>query len=236
MWRIDKNKIFEENKIWHILAVRFRLDKSSHPFIPRTELITWQTASTNFFTTMKNMCTIAWNYFHPNLYDHLLCDHHPRHSQEKEVRRWRRRGVTFLIYGRKKCIVIKTGAAIVLSPSSCKSQSQQLIKEKRILMTKKLKTKNPGNNKSRSTHLKAHKNLHFKSSQCKCVFIYSLWKHQRFCLIWILKVPFTSHFCPSCKNQPHWHQLNETSISSESLKTRRLLWILWVSSQWNSFD
>lgn len=147
--------------------MRFRLDKSSHPFIPRTELITWQTASTNFLSTMKNTCRIAWNYFHPNLYDHLLCDRLIlviSKTGSSSVRRRRRRGVTFLIYGRKKCIVIKTGAAIVLSPSSCKSQSQQLIKEKRILMTKKLKTKNLGSNKSWSTHLMAHKNLHFKSS------------------------------------------------------------------------
>lgn len=70
----------------------------------------------------------------------------------------RRRRITFLIYGRKKCIVIETGAAIVLlGSSSCKSQPQQLIKGKRNLMTKKLKTKK--SNKSWSPHLMGHKNL-----------------------------------------------------------------------------
>lgn len=166
MWRIDK-KIQSFNKIWHILTVRNRLYKCSHPVIPRMELITWPNVKNKLFVTCWISWGCGWNYFHPNLCHHLLCDRpFPIVPQQGSgsVKHRRRRRITFLIYSRKKCIVIKPGAAIVLlSSSSCKSQSQQLIKEKRNLMTKKLKTKNLQRNKSWSPHLMGHKNLDFKS-------------------------------------------------------------------------
>lgn len=57
------------------------------------------------------------------------------------------------------------GAAIVLlSPSSCKSQIQQFIKENRIPMKEKLKTMSLESHKSRNTYLTAHKSLDSKSS------------------------------------------------------------------------
>lgn len=157
---------FKKTKYDTFLTVRSRLYESSHPFIPRMELITWPFTK---YRLVHHRLSILCHHHHHHLLCNRLCDRpgllvYPPEQGHGSVRYRRQRRVRFLINGRKKCIVIEQGAAIVLpGPSSCKSQSQQL-KEKIIIMKEKLKTLKPESHKSRNTHLMVHKNLDFKSS------------------------------------------------------------------------
>lgn len=158
---------FKKTKYDTFLTVRSRLYESSHPFIPRMELITWP--FTKYRLVHHRLFILCHHHHHHHLLCNRLCDRpgllvYPPEQGHGSVRYRRRRRVRFLINGRKKCIVIERGAAIVLpGPSSCKSQSQQL-KEKIIIMKEKLKTLKPESPKSRNTHLMVHNNVDFKSS------------------------------------------------------------------------